>query len=137
MKIVVIDGQGGRLGHQLIEELKEAAAGHTLVAIGTNALATSSMLKAGAIQAATGENAVCLNVQDADLVLGPIGILAADSLLGEVTPRMALAVGRSRAHKLLIPISKCNHEVIGVGNFTMSELVQLAVQAAKHYIAAH
>lgn len=137
MKIVVIDGQGGRLGRQLIEELKESAAGHTLIAIGTNALATSSMLKAGAPQAATGENAVCLNVQDADLVLGPIGILAADSLLGEVTPRMALAVGRSRAHKLLIPISRCNHEVIGVGSYTLSELVQLAAQAAKRYIAAY
>lgn len=136
MKIVVIDGQGGRLGRQLIEELKDAAASHQLIAIGTNALATSSMLKAGAPQAATGENAVCINVQDADLVLGPIGIIAADSLLGEVTPRMALAVGRSRAHKLLIPVNRCNHEIIGIGNYGISELVQLAAQSARRFIAS-
>lgn len=135
MKIVVIDGQGGRLGRQMIEGIKPYIEDHELVAVGTNALATSAMLKAGAVLAATGENAVCVNVADADIIIGPIGILTANSLLGEVTPRMALAVGKSSAHKLLIPINRCNHEVIGVGNYTMSELVSQATLRVKQLLS--
>ena len=134
MKILVIDGQGGRLGRQIIEGLKPYTAEHELIAVGTNALATFAMLKAGAVLAATGENAVCVNAADADLIIGPIGILAADSLLGEVTPRMAYHVGRSRAHQLLIPVNRCNHEIIGVANCTMSELVNQTIQRARQLL---
>ncbi|MBQ7063667.1 MAG: DUF3842 family protein [Firmicutes bacterium] len=124
MKILIVDGQGGRLGKQIIEAILPGIAGHELIAVGTNALATAAMLKAGAPQAATGENALCINAASADLIVGPIGIISANSLLGEVTPRMALAVGKSEAHKLLIPLNRCNLEVISLPkNATMSDMV--------------
>lgn len=124
MKILVIDGQGGRMGSQFIERFKKTAhiQAH-IVAVGTNSLASSAMLKAGADKAATGENPVLVNTRDADYVVGPIGILAADALLGEVTPAMAAAVGSCRGLKVLIPVNACNYRVAGVGNHTLNELI--------------
>ena len=127
MKIMVIDGQGGKMGRLLIEGIREAGIPCDITAVGTNVLATSSMLKAGADRGATGENPVVVNCREADVIVGPIGILAADALLGEVTPAMAVAVGRSRAVKLLLPVNQCNHIVVGTQSMTLSRLIAEAV----------
>ena len=126
MKLVVIDGQSGRMGQVLIERVKAAALPCEIVAVGTNAIATSAMLKAGADAGATGENPVVVNCRDADVIAGPIGILAADSLLGEVTPAMAVAVGQSPARKL--PVNHCNNVVVGTQSMTLSKLMDEAVE---------
>lgn len=130
MKIMIIDGQGGRMGSLLTEKTKNAAIpGAQIYAIGTNSIATAAMLKAGADYGATGENPVLVNSQDADYIIGPLGIMAADSLLGEVTPAMAVAVGQSSAMKILLPVNKCNHHVVGVSSeYSMSELAEQAVR---------
>ena len=131
MKIVVIDGQGGRMGALLCEIIrknqKELPTGTELIAIGTNSAATAAMLKAGADCGATGENPVLVACRDADFIIGPLGILAADSLLGEVTPAMAIAVGGSPAQKLLLPVNRCNHHVVGVQDYSMARLTDEAV----------
>lgn len=127
-KIVVIDGQGGRMGAQLLERLKKELKGeHALFAIGTNSIATAAMMKAGADFGATGENPVLVNARDADLIVGPIGILAADALFGEVTADMAAAVGRSPAEKVLLPVNKCRFHIVGISDMSLSALVQDAV----------
>ena len=128
MKLVVIDGQSGRMGQVLIERVKAAALTCEIVAVGTNAIATSAMLKAGADAGATGENPVVVNCRDADVIAGPIGILAADSLLGEVTPAMAVAVGQSPARKLLLPVNHCNNVVVGTQSMALSKLMDEAVE---------
>ena len=130
MKIMIIDGQGGRMGSLLTEKTKTAAIpGAQIYAIGTNSIATAAMLKAGADYGATGENPVLVNSRDADYIIGPLGIMAADSLLGEVTPAMAVAVGQSSAMKILLPVNKCNHHVVGVSSeYSMSELAEQAVR---------
>lgn len=128
MKVVVIDGQSGRMGQVLIERIKSAGLPCDIVAVGTNAIATSAMLKAGAGAGATGENPVLVNCRDADVIAGPIGILAADSLLGEVTPAMAVAVGQSPARKLLLPVNHCNNVVVGTQSMTLSKLMDEAVE---------
>ena len=131
MKIVVIDGQGGRMGALLCEKIrknqKELPTETELIAIGTNSAATAAMLKAGADCGATGENPVLVACRDADFIIGPLGILAADSLLGEVTPAMAIAVGGSPAQKLLLPVNRCNHHVVGVQDYSMARLTDEAV----------
>lgn len=127
MKVLVIDGQSGRMGQVLIERIRAAALPCELIAVGTNAIATSAMLKAGADAGATGENPVVVNCRDADVIAGPIGILAADSLLGEVTPAMALAVGQSPAQKLLLPVNHCKNMVVGTQSMTLSRLMDEAV----------
>lgn len=127
MRIVVIDGQGGRMGAQLIEGVRAAGIACDITAIGTNVLATSAMLKAGADRGATGENPVIVACRDAEVIVGPIGILAADSLLGEITPPMAVAVGQSRAIKLLLPVNQCRNVVVGTQQMTLSQLVSAAV----------
>ncbi len=114
MKIVILDAQGGGLGKMLVESLKKALPEQPLIAVGTNALATSAMLRAGADQVATGENAVVVCATQADLILCPIGMVLCDAMLGEVTATMALAVGRSRAHKIFLPVSRCQATVAGV-----------------------
>lgn len=131
MKIVIIDGQGGRLGQLLTEGIKKEGLMADIYAIGTNSIATSAMLKAGADYGATGENPVLVACRDADVILGPIGILAADSLLGEITPNMAVAIGQSKALKLLLPVSHCNNQVVGVKPLSLSELVREAVEKLK------
>ena len=129
MHILIIDGQSGRMGAQLMEGLKKAFPGneHVLTAVGTNALATSAMLKAGADQAATGENAVLVQCRKADIIAGPLGIVLADALLGEITPNMAVAVGQSNAHRVLLPISQCHSTVVGAANMTRTQLIDEAV----------
>lgn len=128
MKIVVIDGQGGRIGKGLIEKLKGSDLSAEIWAIGTNSIATATMVKAGADYGATGENPVVVNCRDADIIVGPIGIVIADSLFGEITPSMAVAVGQSKAEKILLPINKCNNRVIGIESINVSEIIGLAVK---------
>ena len=108
-KVVIIDGQGGRMGAALASQLKAAnLPSCEIVAIGANSAATTAMLKAGADAGATGENPVVVNCADADLITGPMGIITANALLGEITPKMAAAVSESRAQKLLIPVNRCS-----------------------------
>ena len=114
MEILVIDGQGGGLGRQLVAAVKKAVPQAVVTAIGTNSAATSAMLKAGADRAATGENAVVVGCRRADVILGPIGIVMADALLGEITPAMAQAVAQSDARRILIPSNRCDTLVVGV-----------------------
>ena len=127
MNILVVDAQGGKIGRQIVSAVKETFPKAVLTAVGTNGIATSAMLKAGADQGATGENAVVVGCRNADVIIGPIGIVIADAMLGEITPAMALAVGQSRARKILIPINQCNNFVAGVAAQSLSKLVQEAV----------
>ena len=123
--IVIIDGQGGKIGSLIIEKLTAIMTDAELIAVGTNSIATSAMLKAGAQYGATGENAVVVNCRNADIIVGPIGILAADSLHGELTPVMAAAIGGSSAKKVLIPLNldRCNLHVVGINELTLSEMI--------------
>lgn len=123
MKILVIDGQGGGIGKAIIEKLVQALPQETIVALGTNALATSAMLRAGAKMGATGEHAIVVNCRDADAIAGPIGIVLSDSLLGEITPGMAAAVAASNARRYLVPSERCNTHVAGVKKQTLDEAV--------------
>ena len=131
MNIVVIDGQGGQLGAQLVREILEEFEDISLTAIGTNAVATSAMLKAGAKNAATGENPVVVACKKADVIIGPVGIVIADSMLGEITEKMAVAVGKSDAIRILIPVNRCETIVAGVQNVNMASLVADAVARLK------
>ena len=126
-KVVVIDGQGGKLGRLIIEQLK-VAADIEVTAIGTNSIATATMLKAGANCGATGENPVIVNCRDADIIVGPIGIIVTDALHGEVTAAMAMAVGSSSAEKVLLPVNRCQIAVMGITPMPAAELVGLAVK---------
>ncbi len=129
MKLLIIDGQSGRLGAQLIEGLRKAGLSdaHTLIAVGTNALATSAMINAGADQGATGENAVVVQCRSADVIAGPIGITLADAMLGEVSPRIAVAVGQSAAQRVLVPSDRCATLIAGVPPMTRRQAVDAAV----------
>ena len=124
MKIVIIDGQGGRMGKAVIEQLKSSYPELELYAIGTNSIATSAMLKAGASYGATGENPVIVNARNADLIIGPIGIVMADSLMGEITAAMATAVSSSSAYKILIPVNRCNHFIAGCQGGSLSDYIR-------------
>lgn len=123
MNILVIDGQGGKLGAELVKTVRERCPEHGLTAVGTNSAATAAMLKAGAPAAATGENAVVVACRRANIIIGPIGIVVADALMGEVTPAMAAAVGQADAVRLLLPVNKCDNIIAGAGNLTTGELI--------------
>ena len=135
MKVVIIDGQGGKMGQMIIERIKGLKISCELIAIGTNGIATAAMIKAGADAGATGENPVIVACRDADIIIGPIGIIAADSLLGEVTPAMAVAVGQSTAKKLLLPVNLCSNIVIGTKPLTFAKLIDEAVEELCKLIA--
>ena len=127
MNILIIDAQGGGIGKQLVTAVRENMPDAVITAVGTTAAATSAMLKAGAARAATGENAVIVNSTKADVIIGPIGIVIADSMLGEITSDMANAVARSNAKRILIPVSHCDNIVAGVGDLNTGKLIQAAV----------
>jgi hypothetical protein len=126
--VTVIDGQGGRLGRQLVEAVLARYPDCELTAVGTNTIATSAMIRGGAHHAATGENAVVVACRTADAIMGPIGVVIADALYGEITPAMAVAVGQSRAARILIPMMKCDNIVAGVRDMSIQELVDDAVE---------
>lgn len=131
--ILVIDGQGGKLGRLLVESLRQSGTYH-ITAVGTNAIATSNMLRAEPDEAATGENAVRVCSRRADVICGPIGIVIADAMNGEVTPAIALAVGRADAVRVLIPMNRltshkrCDNRVAGIRDVPLAELVRDAVR---------
>lgn len=129
--ILVIDGQGGGLGKQIIEGIRKTKLLCNIIAVGTNSIASSAMHKAGADNSATGENAVIVNSRDADVIIGPIGIVIADSLFGEISEAMAAAVGRSKAMKLLIPINLCNNMVIGVPDLSTNAMLRGVMEQVK------
>lgn len=128
MNVIVIDGQGGKMGRMIIECIKSADIICELTAIGTNSIATAAMLKAGADAGATGENPVVVASRSADVIIGPVGIISADSLLGEITPAMAVAIGQSGAKKLLLPVNLCNNIIVGTQSLSMSKLIVEAVE---------
>lgn len=134
MKILVVDGQGGGMGRQLVEQIKKAFPAAEVTAVGTNALATQAMLKAGADHAATGENAVVVGCRTADLIIGPVGIVIADSLWGEITPVMAAAIGQSLAARILLPMNQCNNIIVGVEDVSASKLVQNCLEEIRKYM---
>ena len=131
MRIVVIDGQGGGLGKQLVTNIKSELPDAEITAVGTNSVATGAMMKAGAHQGATGENAVVVCVRDADVIVGPMGIVIADALLGEITPKMAKAIGQAGAKRVLIPLNLCDNIIVGCQDQPMSKLVDEAIKAIK------
>lgn len=123
-KIIVIDGQGGNIGKQIVKSIKENFPKEYVRAVGTNSVATANMLKAGADEGATGENAVVVACKEADIIVGPIGIIIADALLGEVSKDMAYAISSSSAKKVLIPLNKCDVLVSGVKAKNTNELLE-------------
>ena len=131
MNILVIDGQGGQLGGQLIKSLKVNFEDMKITAVGTNVAATATMLKAGADQAATGENPVVVACRKADVIIGPIGIVIADSLLGEITPQMAVAVGQADAVKILLPVNKCDNLVAGITQVSTAAILEDVIEKVK------
>lgn len=134
--IVVIDAQGGGIGKQLVAAVKKSVPNAVVTAVGTNGAATSAMMKAGADHAATGENAVVVACRRADVIMGPIGIVIADAMLGEVTPAMAVAVGQSGAARILVPVERCATAVAGVPEMSTGMLVKSAVDSLRSWIEA-
>ena len=130
MTIMVMDGQGGRMGKSVVEQIRKRFPEDEILAIGTNSIATAAMLKAGADAGATGENPAIVGSRRADIIIGPMGIVIADSLMGEITPNMAVALGQSQAKKVLIPVNRCSVTVVGVSQLPLGEYVRLAVQEA-------
>lgn len=124
MNILVIDAQGGGIGKQIVSALKKRYPEQYITAVGTNSLATSSMLKAGADAAATGENPVIVCSRRADVIIGPVGIVIADALLGEITAAMAAAVGQSPAKRILVPVNHCDNYIVGVTDLSMAKLIE-------------
>ncbi|MBO5797122.1 MAG: DUF3842 family protein [Clostridia bacterium] len=124
MNITVIDGQGGQLGAQVIKSMLARFPESIVTAVGTNTVATAAMLKAGAAEAATGENPVVVAARKSDVIIGPIGIVIADSMGGEITPRMAVAVGQAEAVRILIPMNRCDNLVAGVAEGNTAALIE-------------
>ena len=113
MRIAVIDGQGGGIGKHIVEQLRKKMPGLNILALGTNALATGAMLRAGATEGASGESAICYNVDRVDLIVGSVSVMMVYGLLGEITPAMATSISASKADKLLLPIQRGNILLVG------------------------
>lgn len=135
VNLLVIDGQGGGIGRQLVTLLRQQSLPVHIMTVGTNALATQAMMKAGADTAATGENAVVVAARTADIIVGPVGIVIADSLYGEVTPTMALAVAQSNAKRILLPFNHCKNLLVGVDDFSPTFLVQRAIDTIRSFLS--
>jgi hypothetical protein len=133
--IMVVDGQGGGLGKAVIERLKKEPLTAGILAVGTNSIASSVMLKAGADNVATGENAVVFNAQSADVIIGGIGIISANAMLGEITPAMANAISSANGVKLLIPSSRCDLSVVGVEEQTLSQRMDALIVQVRRVLA--
>ena len=127
MNILIIDAHGGGVGKQLVSAIREMFPKLEILAVGTNTTAAAAMLKAGATHPATGENAVIVGCRKADIIIGPLGIVIADSMYGEITPAMALAVAQSNAKRILIPFVHCDNIVVGINDYTLGNLIRSAV----------
>lgn len=133
MNVLIIDAQGGGIGKQLITMIKHNLPQIEITAVGTNSIATSAMLKAGADHAVTGENAVIVGCRKADVIIGPIGIVIADAIFGEITPAMALAVGQSNAKRLLIPVNLCSNIIVGVSDLSVGKLIDSVLKELEKF----
>lgn len=132
MRIAVVDGQGGGIGKAIVEKLRaELGSSVEIIALGTNVLATSAMLKGGADEGATGENAIVFNSDKVQIIVGAIGIVAANSMLGELTPAMAMSIAESPAKKVLIPTDRCNIKMTGVRSATLPQHIDDAVSLVR------
>ena len=134
MNIIVIDAQGGGIGRQLVAKIKKAYPSENLIAVGTNSIATSSMLKAGADQGATGENAVVVACRQADVIIGPIGIIIADAMLGEITPVISRTVAQADAVRILIPFNMCDTLIAGITDASTGSLIDAAIERLRMII---
>lgn len=138
MKIAVIDGQGGGIGKAIVEKMRAAFGDDMeILALGTNALAAALMLKAGANEGASGENAIVVNTQKVDLIIGSIGIITANSMLGELSPLMARAVAESPARKVLIPLNRCNVFVAGIKSEPLPHYIEDAIEIIKSFMGGN
>lgn len=132
--VAVIDGQGGGIGSVIVEKLKSNISNIKIQALGTNSIATNKMLKAGADEGATGENAIIYNTKDADIIMGVVAILSPNSLMGEMSPRMSEAIGASHALKVLIPLERCNIRVAIPGSYNIQQCVDHSIEIVKGFI---
>ena len=132
--VAVVDGQGGGIGRAIVEKIKKNLPQINILALGTNSAATGQMLRAGADEGATGENAIVHNMQHVDVVIGVIGILNANAMLGELTPAMATAIGGSHTYEILLPINRCHIHVVSVEELTLGEHIDNAVAALSAYM---
>ena len=129
--VLVVDAQGGGLGKQLITSMRKKAINAHIIACGTNSTATMAMLKAGADEVATGENSICVASKRASIIVGPIGLVITDAMLGEITPKIALSIARSKATRIFIPFSNCDNYIVGVSNYSLGTLIEEAVSKLK------
>jgi len=137
MKVTIVDGQGGGIGKSIIERISKLdGSKFEIIALGTNSNATSAMIRSGANKGATGENAIVVNAMKTDVIMGPIAILIPNSIMGEITPAMATAIGTSDALKILIPLNRCNVEIPGTSQFNINELLDYAVNELLSYYNA-
>ena len=127
MTVLVMDGQGGKVGRALVTRILAKYPEIDLIAVGTNTMATANMLKGGAQHAATGENAVVVACRRANVIIGPIGIVIADSLYGEITPKMATAVAQNTGTRILIPFNNCDNYVAGLPALPLNALIDDAM----------
>ena len=134
MRIVVIDGQGGRIGKTIIEEIRKELPGIEIIAVGANSIAASAMLKGGATACASGENAVIYNSGKADVICGTLAVAMANSMYGEISPKMANAVCESDAHKFLIPLKSGNVKIMGAGECAGLQYVKEMVDLIKEML---
>lgn len=134
MRLLVVDAQGGGIGKQVVAAVKKQIPQIEITAVGTNSTATSVMLKAGADHAATGENAVIVGCRSADIIVGPIGIVIADSLYGEITPAIATAIGQSSARRILIPMNHCDNVIVGVDDLSIGRLLTSVLEKVREYM---
>lgn len=134
MRLLVVDAQGGGIGKQVVAAVKKQIPQIEITAVGTNSTATSVMLKAGADHAATGENAVIVGCRNADIIVGPIGIVIADSLYGEITPAIATAIGQSSARRILIPMNHCDNVIVGVDDLGIGRLLTSVLEKVREYM---
>lgn len=133
MRVAVIDGQGGGIGKNLVEKIKGRFGNQVhVIALGTNAVAASLMIRAGADDGASGENAIVVNVEHVDIIIGSVGIISANSMLGELTPNMAKAISSSPAKKILIPLNRCNLVVTGVDGYSLPEHIEEVIEMIGH-----
>ena len=134
MNILVIDAQGGGIGKQLVARIKKEYPSENIIAVGTNSIATAAMIKAGADQGATGENAVVVACRTADIIIGPVGIIIADAMLGEVTATIAQAVASANATRILIPFNMCDTLIAGITDTSTSNLINAAMESLRLYV---
>lgn len=133
-KILIVDAQGGGMGRQLIAGIRKAIPDAYIMAVGTNSVAASAMRKAGADETASGENSVVVAARKADLIVGPVGMVIADSMLGEITPRMAVSIGQADARRILIPFNNCDNYVAGAGAKSTGQLIIEAVEQVRLFL---